>query len=175
MAPAVQFLRDFRDLRVQETYAGKNFMNAFNNFYYSFSSTVADAISESDLARTATRVALSPLLASLQMGEGIFEVFSATGEVATVASGLVVSALIGMMYSVPLLAANKVVKKKEEKRRGFSLYPLGLVWLGALTVLAIGEFMWSPFLVMTGSATLVLATVLLAPLIVWKLLRRLLP
>ncbi|MFH0848183.1 MAG: CFI-box-CTERM domain-containing protein, partial [archaeon] len=174
IAPAVQFLRDFRDLRIGETFAGKSFMDVFNGFYYSFSTAVADAISKNDLAKAATRAILAPLLTSLWISEGVFGLCSESREVATVASGLVASTLIGVMYSFPLLAVNQVMKKKE-KKGGLSLYPLGLVWLGALIVLAIGEFMWSPFLVMTGSATLVLATVVLAPLIVWKMLRRLLP
>lgn len=41
LAPQVQFLRDFRDKQIMQTFAGSNFMVAFNAWYYSFSPAVA--------------------------------------------------------------------------------------------------------------------------------------
>ena len=42
MAPQVQFLRELRDNTVLQTQSGTSFMTGFNQFYYSFSPTVAD-------------------------------------------------------------------------------------------------------------------------------------
>ncbi|MDC0193874.1 copper-binding protein, partial [Candidatus Nitrosopelagicus sp.] len=42
MAPQVQFLREIRDNTVLQTQSGTSFMTVFNQFYYSFSPTVAD-------------------------------------------------------------------------------------------------------------------------------------
>jgi len=42
LAPQVQFLREIRDNTVLQTESGTSFMNSFNQFYYSFSPTIAD-------------------------------------------------------------------------------------------------------------------------------------
>lgn len=42
LAPQVQMLREIRDNSLIQTQSGKNFMNGFNAFYYSFSPAIAD-------------------------------------------------------------------------------------------------------------------------------------
>lgn len=127
-------------------------------------------------------MALVPLLASLDVGKAAFQFLGASREAASLVCGIAVSALVGITYSAPLMAVSEFRRKRQKGRHGFSLKYLGFLWVGALGILVIGELMfwvlgelkWSSFLVMTGSATLVLATVILAPLIVLKLVRTLL-
>jgi len=65
MAPQVQLLRELRDNSVLQTESGSIFMTGFNQFYYSFSPTVADYERENTVFKEAVKLTLTPLLASL--------------------------------------------------------------------------------------------------------------
>ena len=67
MAPQVQFLREIRDNIVLQTESGTSFMTAFNQFYYSFSPTIADYERENPIFKEAVKLAITPLLASLTL------------------------------------------------------------------------------------------------------------
>jgi peptidyl-prolyl cis-trans isomerase B (cyclophilin B) len=67
MAPQVQFLREIRDNIVLQTELGTSFMTAFNQFYYSFSPTIADYERENLVFKEAVKLAITPLLASLTL------------------------------------------------------------------------------------------------------------
>ncbi len=180
LSPYVQFLREFRDGQVTNSFAGSHFMKAFNAFYYSFSPFVAESISTSDTARAATRVLLSPLLGSLYVGQGVFHISQPSSELGVLAAGLISSSLIGLLYASPIIAVSAVTAKNERKKRGVSLRPLGLVWIGSLFALAVAEIGYSylgetalvSFIAMASTGTLVLSTMILAPLLLLKLIRK---
>jgi len=67
MAPQVQFLREIRDNTVLQTESGTSFMTGFNQFYYSFSPTVADYERENPAFKETVKLALTPLLTSLTL------------------------------------------------------------------------------------------------------------
>ena len=67
MAPQVQFLREIRDNTVLQTESGSAFMTGFNQFYYSFSPTVADYERENLVFKEAVKLTLTPLLTSLTL------------------------------------------------------------------------------------------------------------
>jgi hypothetical protein len=67
MAPQVQLLREVRDNTVLQTESGSAFMMGFNQFYYSFSPTIADYERENPAFKEAVKIALTPLLASLTL------------------------------------------------------------------------------------------------------------
>ena len=67
MAPQVQFLREVRDNTVLQTESGKTFMKGFNQFYYSFSPTIADYERENFVFKEAVKLTLTPLLVSLTL------------------------------------------------------------------------------------------------------------
>jgi len=67
MAPQVQFLRELRDNTVLQTESGTSFMTGFNQFYYSFSPTIADYERENPAFKEAIKLTLTPLLASLTL------------------------------------------------------------------------------------------------------------
>jgi peptidyl-prolyl cis-trans isomerase B (cyclophilin B) len=67
LAPQVQLLREIRDNTVLQTQSGISFMTAFNQFYYSFSPTIADYERENIIFKEAVKIALTPLLASLAL------------------------------------------------------------------------------------------------------------
>jgi len=65
MAPQVQFLREIRDNTVLQTQSGSAFMTGFNQFYYSFSPTIADYERENTAFKETVKIAITPMLASL--------------------------------------------------------------------------------------------------------------
>ena len=116
LAPQVQFLRMFRDKSVQSTFAGCNFMKAFNAFYYSFSPAVALMVAENHILSQIARMLLYPLVTILQLSSSIFHLLGFTSEIAVVASGVFASASIGISYMTPLLAFARIVNKPKRKR-----------------------------------------------------------
>jgi len=67
LAPQVQQLRELRDNIVLQTESGTSFMASFNQFYYSFSPTIADYERENPTFKEAVKITLTPLLASLTL------------------------------------------------------------------------------------------------------------
>ncbi|GEM_PF-3598790 len=67
LAPQVQMLRELRDNTVLETGSGLAFMAAFNDFYYSFSPTVADWERQSPVFKEAVRFTLIPMVSTLSI------------------------------------------------------------------------------------------------------------
>lgn len=114
LAPDVQFLRMFRDLNVQATFAGTSFMNAFNAFYYSFSSPVASVVTEHPILQETVKLLLYPLIGALRTSSTGFETLGFAPEFAVVASGLIASALVGIAYLTPVVAIAGVVKSRRK-------------------------------------------------------------
>nr|AIF15237.1 hypothetical protein [uncultured marine thaumarchaeote KM3_70_B03] len=67
LSPQVQFLREIRDNTVLQTESGTSFMTGFNQFYYSFSPTIADYERENPTFKEAVKLTLTPLLTSLTL------------------------------------------------------------------------------------------------------------
>jgi hypothetical protein len=67
LAPQVQQLRELRDNKILQTESGKSFMTSFNEFYYSFSPTIADYERENPVFKESMKVALTPMLTSLSI------------------------------------------------------------------------------------------------------------
>jgi len=67
LAPQVQMLREIRDNSVLTTTSGTSFMTAFNQFYYSFSPTIADMERENEVFKETVKIAITPLLTTLSI------------------------------------------------------------------------------------------------------------
>lgn len=67
MAPQIQQLRELRDNTVLSTQSGITFMSGFNQFYYSFSPSVADLERENPIFKEMVKVGLTPMLSSLSL------------------------------------------------------------------------------------------------------------
>ena len=67
MAPQIQQLRELRDNTVLSTQSGITFMSGFNQFYYSFSPSVADFERENPVFKEIIKVGLTPMLSSLSL------------------------------------------------------------------------------------------------------------
>jgi streptogramin lyase len=116
LAPDVQFLRGFRDLSVQATFAGGAFMEVFNAFYYSFSTGVASYIVQYPVLQETVKLVLYPLVAALRLTSAVFSILSFAPEIAVLASGLLASTLIGAAYLTPLVVTGKICSRKLRRR-----------------------------------------------------------
>ena len=67
IAPQVQQLREIRDNSLLQTESGRSFMESFNQFYYSFSPTIADLERENPIFKEAVKLTITPLLSSLSL------------------------------------------------------------------------------------------------------------
>jgi peptidyl-prolyl cis-trans isomerase B (cyclophilin B) len=67
MSNEVQQLRELRDNTLLNTESGTQFMQYFNNVYYSFSPTIADYERENPLFKEAVKLAITPLISSLSI------------------------------------------------------------------------------------------------------------
>jgi hypothetical protein len=156
LSPQVQFLRDFRDNTVLSTFAGKYFMTVFNGFYYSFSPNVASVIADNSDLRYMMKGILYPLIGLLQVSSGAFSVFSFLPELGIVISGLIASALIGIVYFLPIALLINYVKKFKVPE--ILIRYLGLVWLSSVLMLGISEVLKNPSLMMLSTSLFVVST-----------------
>jgi len=67
LAPQVQQLRELRDNTILKTSSGMAFMTTFNQFYYSFSPTIADLEREHPVFKEVMKLTLTPMLSSLSL------------------------------------------------------------------------------------------------------------
>ena len=67
LAPQVQLLREIRDNSLYQTTSGTVFMMGFNEFYYSFSPTIADWERQSPLFKETIKLTIAPMLSTLSI------------------------------------------------------------------------------------------------------------
>ena len=67
LSPQVQQLRELRDNQLLNTESGTQFMQHFNDVYYSFSPMIADYERENPLFKEAVKIAITPLISSLSV------------------------------------------------------------------------------------------------------------
>jgi hypothetical protein len=105
MAPQVQFLREIRDNIVLQTESGTTFMTSFNQFYYSFSPTIADYERENPVFKEAVKLTLTPLLTSLTLLQ--YADIDSESEMLGYGIGIILLN-VGMYFIVPALVIIKI-------------------------------------------------------------------
>jgi len=161
LSPEVQFLRGFRDGQVLSTFAGSEFMKAFNAWYYSFSPSVASFIASNPTVRGAMKVLLYPLVGILHLSASAYAAFNFNPELAVCIAGLVASGLIGIVYFSPFaLVVLAVLRKTRRLSLSFrSVVPLTYIWVACAGFLTLSILTLSPVAMMASSAIFVLATI----------------
>ena len=177
LAPQVQVLRGFRDEFVMKTFAGENFMKAFNTFYYSWSPYIARAEYENPALRGLVRVSIYPLIYSLELSRIAAQPFSAIPELAVLISGLIASFLIGLIYISPILAAAALLWKWWRGRfPSLRLRSIILALLLSLTLFTVAEAFSSTVLMIVASALTVISCIAIgatsSPIIIEHILDR---
>ena len=109
MAPQVQFLREIRDNTVLQTESGSAFMTGFNQFYYSFSPTIADYERENIAFKEAVKITITPMLTSL----AILNYVDIDSEEEMLGYGIGIILLnIGMYFVAPAVVIFKIRNRK---------------------------------------------------------------
>jgi hypothetical protein len=159
LMPEVQMLRHFRDGLVMHTFAGGNFMNVFNGWYYSFSPSVAAYEGETPWLRQVVRTSISPLLTILDLSSSIYKTMIFNSELAVVFTGLVASTLIGGVYFAPIALGLSAVSRNKVEHFKFRNLKIGLIVVWGLSIIAIsaGEFTYTSTIMMFGTGLFVLS------------------
>ena len=112
LAPQVQFLREIRDSTVLSTASGTSFMTTFNEFYYSFSPTIADLERQNPIFKETVKIAITPLISSLSL----LQYVDIDSESEMLGYGIGIILLnIGMYFVAPALIVFKLKNGKKEK------------------------------------------------------------
>jgi peptidyl-prolyl cis-trans isomerase B (cyclophilin B) len=107
LAPQIQQLRELRDGKLLQTKSGSNFMTAFNQFYYSFSPTIADWERESPMFKEAVRIAITPMISSIS----ILNYVDMDSEIEVLGYGISLILLnMGIYLIAPIVVVYKVRK-----------------------------------------------------------------
>ena len=110
LATQVQQLRELRDNTLLETKSGSSFMSGFNQFYYSFSPTVADLERQSPIFKETVKLVITPLLTSLS----ILNYLDIDSEEEVLGYGISIILLnIGMYFVAPTVVILKIKKRLE--------------------------------------------------------------
>ena len=105
MAPQVQQLRELRDNIILSTESGTAFMAGFNQFYYSFSPSVADFERENLVFKEMVKVGLTPMLSSLSL----LNYVNIDSEQEMLGYGITIVLLnIGMYVGIPIFGILKL-------------------------------------------------------------------
>ena len=117
LAPQVQLLREFRDHAVMSTFVGSQFMRVFNDFYYSFSPVVAQAVLANPALAFLARLLIVPLITSLRIASWMSYSLPLNLERAILLAGVLTSSLIGAIYVTPFSFLNEIRKRKTNIER----------------------------------------------------------
>jgi len=108
LAPQVQQLREIRDNTLLQTNSGSTFMSGFNQFYYSFSPTIADWERENLVFKETVKLAITPLLTSLS----ILNYVDIDSEAEVLGYGISLIVLnVGMYFVAPALIILRIFKR----------------------------------------------------------------
>jgi peptidyl-prolyl cis-trans isomerase B (cyclophilin B) len=108
LSPQVQLLREIRDNTVLQTESGTSFMVGFNQFYYSFSPTIADYERENPAFKEAVKLTLTPLLTSLTLLQ--YADINSESEMLGYGIGIILLN-IGMYFVAPAVLIMKIKKR----------------------------------------------------------------
>jgi len=105
LAPQVQKLRELRDNTLLKTESGSAFMIGFNEFYYSFSPTIADWERENPMFKETVKITITPLLTSLSL----LNYVDIDSEEEMLGYGIgVIIINIGMYFIAPAIVLSKI-------------------------------------------------------------------
>ena len=109
LALQVQQLREIRDNTLLQTESGSTFMAGFNQFYYSFSPTIADWERENPVFKEAVKIAITPLITSLS----ILNYVDINSEAEVLGYGISLILLnVGMYFVLPAIFVIKIRRMK---------------------------------------------------------------
>ncbi|PIY90004.1 MAG: copper-binding protein, partial [Nitrosopumilales archaeon CG_4_10_14_0_8_um_filter_34_8] len=111
LSPQVQQLRELRDNIILSTQSGTAFMTIFNQFYYSFSPTIADYEREQPIFKEAIKITLTPMLTSLSLLNHV----NIDSEQEMIGYGIgIILMNVGMYFGIPVFGIMKIYQFKRK-------------------------------------------------------------
>lgn len=108
LAPQVQQLRELRDNIILNTDVGTSFMTRFNQFYYSFSPTIADWERQNPVFKETVKLAITPLITSFS----ILNYVDMDSEEAVLGYGIgIIIMNVGIYFVAPVLVVIRIFKR----------------------------------------------------------------
>ena len=108
MALEIQQLRELRDNSLLQTKSGTQFMQYFNDFYYSFSPIIADYERENPVFREMAKIAITPMISSLSL----LNYVDMDSEVEVLGYGISLILLnVGMYLGIPAIVVIGIKRK----------------------------------------------------------------
>ncbi|MGO9643266.1 MAG: CFI-box-CTERM domain-containing protein [Candidatus Bathyarchaeia archaeon] len=169
LSPEVQFLRNFRDHAILQTFAGSSFMMIFNDWYYSFSPQVSQYEYAHPTLQTIMRGVLYPIIGTLHVSATVFSLLSFQPEFAALASGIITGLGLGLIFfAVPTTILTSKIHKRGKIQHARWLLAAFVVLLAAF---CLAELMLLPALMMFVSSSLVLLALTTGALLPTMLVR----
>jgi len=142
LQPYADFLRSFRDNRIQNTTAGRVFMQTFNSWYYSWAPSVTYSAATSPWVFRAVQVSVVPLLGILYASYYSYALVAPmNAEAGAIVAGIVTASLIGLVYVAPILyATTRIVRR--HSRLSISRRTLGpsAIWFVGSVLLCVAAY-----------------------------------
>jgi len=105
LSTQVQMLREVRDTQIMNTQVGAMFLSGFNQFYYSFSPTIADMERQSPAFKEFVKITITPLLTTLSLLNHLD--INSEGEMIGWGIGIL-SLNVGFYFGIPFFVAIKL-------------------------------------------------------------------
>jgi len=105
LSTQVQMLREVRDTQIMNTQVGAMFLSGFNQFYYSFSPTIADMERQSPAFKEFVKITITPLLTTLSLLNHLD--INSEGEMIGWGIGII-SLNAGFYFGIPFFVAVKL-------------------------------------------------------------------
>jgi len=161
LEPYANFLRGFRNNQIQNTTAGRMFMEAFNGWYYSWAPSVTYAASANPWFLDALRVGVYPLIGILYASYFFYAAVSPfSAEAGALAAGIVASSLIGLVYVAPVAYVGlRLVRRRVRLFRPGKVHAFpALGWVSASGLMVgVAYVSGSAWLMGLGTASLTLS------------------
>ncbi len=113
ISPQVQSLRELRDNSLLQTNSGQTFMTGFNEFYYTFSPTIADWERQNSIFKESVKITITPLLTSLTLLNHVD--MNSENNVLTYGIGIILLN-IGMYFVMPTVALITIKRHVLDKK-----------------------------------------------------------
>ena len=105
LSTQVQMLREVRDTQIMNTQVGAMFLSGFNQFYYSFSPTIADMERQSPAFKEFVKITITPLLTTLSLLNHL----DINSEEEMIGWGIgILSLNVGFYFGIPFFVAIKL-------------------------------------------------------------------
>lgn len=107
----VQMLREVRDSKIMNTQIGTMFLSGFNQFYYSFSPTIADMERQSPAFKEFIKITITPLLTTLSLLNHLD--INSEGDIIGWGIGIL-SLNVGFYFGIPFFVAIKLKRNLQK-------------------------------------------------------------